>query len=108
MSVDVIERILLYDSLGASVPTPNWLIQAHTVFCQSLLDRAYPCHFGTAAEKMGELLITYIEGDKCEHLPRTLSTFLRISATHPDQRYVLALFYKPEIEPRSLEYYKKR
>src|SRR5947207_11783637 len=108
MPVDIIERVLLYESLGASVCTPNWLIQSHTIFCQSLLDRAYPCYLGTAAEKLGELLVTYIEGDNREHLPRTLATFLRISAAHPDQRYVLALFYKPEVEPRSLEYYKTK
>jgi uncharacterized protein len=108
MPVDVVERILLYGNLGTPVSTPNWLIQAHAIFCQSLLDRAYPCYLGTAAEKLGELLITYVEGDKREHLPQTLSSFLQISAVHPNRRHVLALFYKPEIEPRSLGYYKTK
>ena len=106
MEIGVSERILMYDNIGSSVHAPDWLIQAHAILCQSLLDRAYPCYLGTVAEKQGELLVTYIEGDKREHLPQTLLTFLRISAAHPGQRYVLALFYKPEIEPRNLEYYK--
>ncbi len=105
MPVDIIERVLLQDSLGASVYAPDWLIQSHAIFCQSLVNPAYPCHLGTAAEKQGELLVTYIEGNKREHLPQTLSAFLRISAAHPSQRYVLALFCEPECEPRGLDYY---
>lgn len=108
MSVDLRARLLLGERRGAEVPAPDWLADTHARLCQSLLHRAYPCYLGTAAEKQGELLVTYLEGEERTHLPLTLSSFLRLSAAHPQQRYVLALFYPPEATARSLADYSRQ
>lgn len=104
MPVDIQSRVIVRDTLGKA-DLPAWLERSHATLCESLVDSAYPCYLGTAAEKLGELLISYVDGGDREHLPDTLTSFLRISAAHPDQRLALALFFEPDEVPKSLEQY---
>lgn len=106
--IDIAElrrRIVFQDTLGGVVRVPDWLPRSYEIFRDRLLDKAYPCYLGSAAEKQGDLLLTYTEGNDCDHLPSTLSTFLALSAANPERLHILAIFYEPEKEPQSHEYY---
>lgn len=86
---------------------PDWLVREHRLFAQRLLDRDYPCYFGTSAEKRGELRYGYTEGD-VGHLPVLLREFLALSRSRPKVRHALALFFAPEEVERPLSYYRGR
>lgn len=95
------------DASGFGASVPDWLVREHRLFAQRLLDRDYPCYFGTSAEKRGELRYGYTEGD-VGHLPVLLRKFLKLSRSRPKIRHALALFFAPEEVERPLSYYRRR
>lgn len=86
---------------------PTWLKKQYAQWNEIVTSKAFPCHFGTQAEKQGLLRYCYVEKDYT-HLPDMLCEFLRLSRTYPDKRHALVLFIKPEKTERSFEFYKKR
>ncbi|MBV8821889.1 MAG: YqcI/YcgG family protein [Ktedonobacteraceae bacterium] len=109
MSVDDMKnRILFRDAREESIQVPDWLPICFEIFRLNLMNKAYPCYFGTAAERQGELLLTYVDRDDYSHLPQTLSAFLSLSATHPKKRYIFAIFFQPDEHPYGHDHYQAK
>lgn len=101
-------RLLTRKDLGAGKLVPNWLRFEYGVFRERLSDPAYPCYFGTASERRGELRYGWVEGEDMGHVPALLREFLALSRSNPNVRHALALFFRPEVVERPLSYYRKR
>ncbi|RAI89561.1 hypothetical protein DET54_11429 [Paenibacillus pabuli] len=103
------ENVLMFtqDEMSDRNKIPNWLEKEYESFKRNVRDTSFPCYFGTLAEKRGELRYTFIEDDYGV-LPDTLLAFLEVSRANPDKRQNLTVFFKPELEERSLEFYNKK
>jgi uncharacterized protein len=73
---------------------PRWLADSYRVFHDRLTDEAYPCFFGTQAERRRELYYSFVDGNR-DDLPGTLSTFITLADRHAQSRHNLAVFFKP-------------
>lgn len=101
---------LLFEQVDMSNPLqiPNWLMREYGAFHQTVIKDNFPCNFGLAAEKDRELRYTFIQGDDFTSLPETLNAFLHLSRSHPNVRHNLTVFFEPETELKTFEYYKAR
>lgn len=95
------------DVSGSGKSVPDWLVREYRAFRSRILDRNYPCYFGTNTERRGELRYGYVEDD-VEHIPSLLREFLSLSRLQPRVRHALALFFEPESVERPLSYYRQR
>lgn len=77
---------------------PGWLRTEYRNWVKIVGSSKFPCHFGVAAEKAGHLRYTYLENHDFTHLPQTLSAFLQLSKTHPNNRHALVLFIQPDAQ----------
>jgi len=84
---------------------PSWFKMAHQNWENIILQKDFPCHFGTIAEKMGHLRYSYIENNDISGLPNTLREFLTLSRTFTHCRHALVVFFEPELQSKSFEYY---
>jgi len=97
------ERIIFGEKMGVEAP-PAWLREAYETFREIVLHPGYPCHFGTIAERQGDLYYAFVEGGRdLSHLPATLERFARASRARPGRRNNLAVFFAPEPAPLSHE-----
>ncbi|MEI3606277.1 YqcI/YcgG family protein [Pseudogracilibacillus sp. SE30717A] len=86
---------------------PNWVIEEFHTFDQIVSDKTFPCTFGLAAHKRGELRYSYISQDDWSQLPKALEEFLTLfDKTDRLIRYGFFLFIEPEKEGKSLSYYR--
>ncbi|MDP9106332.1 MAG: YqcI/YcgG family protein [Candidatus Eremiobacteraeota bacterium] len=76
---------------------PAWLSDAYATFRANLLDDAYPCYFGTQAERDGKLYYSYVSGRQLDHLPTTLQTFLRVCTNIGQDKNNLVVFFEPDV-----------
>lgn len=100
--------LLTREDIASPEGLPVWLGREYETFREQLLDPGYPCYFGTAAEKRGELRYGYVAGGDTSHVPTLLGEFLSLSRSHPKVRHALALFFEPEGVQRPLSYYRQR
>lgn len=84
---------------------PNWFKREYKKFRQKVLDRKYPCHFGTIAEKKRELRYLFVEDEDANAIAYGLRSFLELSRANPSVKYALILFIKPAPALSSLDYY---
>jgi acyl-CoA synthetase (AMP-forming)/AMP-acid ligase II/FPC/CPF motif-containing protein YcgG/acyl carrier protein len=98
-------RIILGERVGG-VDLPEWLAQSYEVFRRHLTDDAYPCFFGTQAERRGEMFYAYVSGRGLEHLPGTLAKFVALSSSREHERNNLAVFFEPEPKPLDHQEYR--
>ncbi len=88
------ERIIHDGGLGVSDP-PAWLLESYGSFRQNVMDPAYPCFFGTLAERRGEMFYTYVDDASIEHLPRNMLQFIELSKQRENEKNNLAVFFEP-------------
>ena len=87
---------------------PEWLLDDYITFRKNVLDQAYPCYFGTIAERKGDLYYAFVEGLDLKDLPAILRQFIAVSAETPKARNNLAVFFGPEREKLDHQgYYRK-
>lgn len=89
-------RLLTTPDIVEGRRTPGWLGDSHRLFMEQLLDPRYPCYFGTAAERAGDIRYTYVEGRDWGHMPASLSAFLTVANAAPERYHILATFFRPE------------
>jgi FPC/CPF motif-containing protein YcgG len=93
---DWTRRTIHGDRIGDDRP-PGWLVDAHTTFCANLLDKGYPCYFGTQAERDGKLYYSYVNRAQIDHLPVTLQTFLSVCTNIGQEKNNLVVFFEPDV-----------
>jgi uncharacterized protein len=92
--------------IGRGQP-PAWLEASYRRFETIVLQRGYPCYFGTNAVRSGDLFISAVEHDNLERLPDTLSTFIEVSRTLRGRRNNLVVFFQPLQRLASHDHYKQ-
>ena len=95
---DWTDRILRGDGFDGG-RHPSWLEACHAAFRHEVLNPAYPCFFGTVAERKGEMFYGYAETGALGELPETVAHFVRLGSQAAYRRNNLALFFKPEPQP---------
>ncbi|MFE8874039.1 amino acid adenylation domain-containing protein, partial [Acetobacter persici] len=98
-------RIIIGDTRGLSQP-PAWLAESYAEFRKQVTHPAFPCYFGSIAEKKREMFYTYVEGRDLSTLPITMRQFARLSASIEDERNNLAVFFQPEAEVEEHEQFR--
>lgn len=88
------ERLLRGPGPSAGAGLPDWFLESQAAFREQVLDPAYPCYFGTAAEKAGDLYYTYVDDDPAGLLGN-LVEFARLTEASPGRRLTLATFFPP-------------
>ncbi|WP_054402328.1 YqcI/YcgG family protein [Paenibacillus solani] len=101
-------RMFTQQEMSDLTKIPKWLEGEYKTFSSIVSAPKFPCYFGTLAEKRGEVRYTYIEEDDYRKLPHTLASFLELSRANPDKRQNLTVFFEPEKEEQSLEFYKNK
>ncbi len=100
----------LFDQSAMSDPTrvPDWLLKEYELFHAIVTNDRFPCTFGLAAERERNLRYSFVEGNDLTPLPNTLRSFLCLSRSHPTIKHNLTVFFEPEAQARSFEYYRKQ
>jgi amino acid adenylation domain-containing protein/non-ribosomal peptide synthase protein (TIGR01720 family) len=94
-------RVIVGDRVGVSDP-PAWLAASYRLFRSHVMDSAYPCFFGTQAERAGEMFYSYVSSQDLAHLPGTMATFIELSSALKHEKNNFALFFEPE--PAALDH----
>lgn len=102
------QRLLLGRGLAAQSDTPSWLASSYQRFHELVIDPAYPCYFGSAAEKRGELYYTFVTDATVGTMPVTLETFLASADKAPTERRNLTVFFEPDDPPCPHGTYRQR
>lgn len=84
---------------------PEWLKNEYSYWEKIVSDRKFPCHFGTAAEIMGDLRYFYIENHDLGPLPDVLREFLKLARLNEHTKHALVLFVQPEVSEQTFDYY---
>ncbi len=84
---------------------PEWLKDEYSYWEKVVSDKNFPCHFGTIAEKKGDLRYFYIENHDLSPLPNVLREFLKLSRENEHNKHALVVFVQPEIPEQSFDYY---
>lgn len=99
--------LLTKEDLENNQLLPDWLQAEYKIFKETVTDKTFPCTFGMAAQRNGELRYAYISHDDWSRLPATMEAFNQLF--HEQKRLIrhgLFLFVEPEKETRSLEHYR--
>ena len=94
------ERVIFGDRVGGG-DLPPWLQDSYTTLRKHVMDPAYPCFFGTMAEKRGEMFYSYVEGKDIARLPATMARFAALAKLPEFEKNNIAIFFEPDIEPLS-------
>lgn len=87
---------------------PGWLIREYSHFEKMVTRRDFPCTFGIAGQKRGELRYSYITHDDWSHLPKTLERFAQLFEQQKRViRHSFFLFVEPEKEEKTISYYRQ-
>ncbi|MGN1401232.1 MAG: YqcI/YcgG family protein [Bacillus sp. (in: firmicutes)] len=87
---------------------PEWVIREYNKFSETVTDPTFPCYFGMAAEKKGELRYSYISHEDWSTLPETLRDFMELFRKEEKLiRHGFFLFVEPEEEPQDIPYYRE-
>ncbi|WP_050478196.1 YqcI/YcgG family protein [Herbaspirillum rhizosphaerae] len=100
-------RIILGGDIG-NVDFPDWLVSSYQTLRTQVINPAYPCFFGTQAEKRGEMFYSYVAGDDIALLPQTMAKFAELSVQPEYQKNNIAIFFEPDPEPLTHAQYHQR
>jgi FPC/CPF motif-containing protein YcgG len=98
-------RIIAGRATGAAVSAPAWLDASYATLREQVLDPAYPCFFGTMAERRGEMFYSFVDGRDLRDLPATMQTFAELALQPEYRRNNIAVFFEPDPEPLAHEAY---
>ena len=99
-------RIIAGRATGAAVSAPAWLDASYATLREQVLDPAYPCFFGTMAERRGEMFYSFVNGRDLRDLPATMQTFAELALQPEYRRNNIAVFFEPDPEPLAHEAYR--
>ena len=100
-------RLLTKEEMANGSDLPEWVKREYKTFSEIVTDTTFPCYFGMAAEKKGELRYSYISHDDWSTLPQTLRDFMELF--NGDGRLIrhgFFLFVEPEKEEKDIPYYR--
>lgn len=101
--------VLTLDDLATNqAELPNWFKREHKKFKKKVLNKKYPCHFGTIAEAQGQLRYLFVESEDIEAFGDGLREFIQLSRSNPETRHALTVFFKPCDQPQELSYYESQ
>src|SRR5882757_1144216 len=92
------ERIISGASVGVA-DVPDWLAGSYETFRCHVTDDAYPCFFGTQAERRGEMFYAYVSKRDIAHVPAAMATFLQLSSKREHEKNNFAVFFEPSTTP---------
>jgi FPC/CPF motif-containing protein YcgG len=98
-------RIIAGRATGAAANPPAWLDASYETLCTHVMDPAYPCFFGTIAEKRGEMFYSYVNGKDIRDLPATMQTFAELVTLPQYRKNNIAIFFEPDAQPLTHEAY---
>ncbi|WP_322029489.1 YqcI/YcgG family protein [Paraburkholderia sp. J76] len=98
-------RIIAGRATGADVRAPGWLDASYETLRTQVMDPAYPCFFGTMAEKRGEMFYSYVNGKDIGELAATMETFAQLVSLPQYRKNNIAIFFEPDAEPLSHDAY---
>ncbi|HVW29988.1 MAG TPA: amino acid adenylation domain-containing protein, partial [Polyangiaceae bacterium] len=98
-------RVIFGDRVGVPDP-PEWLTRAYATFRDNVLDDAFPCFFGTRAERRAEMFYAFASGDDWGHLGATVARFCALSRSFEHRHSNLALFFEPRDVPLGHEQFR--
>jgi len=99
------ERVIHKNSVGAA-SMPPWFYSSYMTLREQVLDPAYPCYFGTLAERRGEMFYSFVEEDSADDLPETMKTFTELASRGEFKRYNFAVFFEPDETPLAHDTYR--
>ena len=108
LSAGFYDRLLLGHGRAARSNVPAWLKLSYLQFHQRVTAPAYPCYFGAAAEKRGELYYTLVTATTIDLMPATLEAFLLSAEKSPTERRNLTIFFEPDTLPLAHDKYRQR
>lgn len=101
-------KLLTKDSFNEGLLLPDWFVKEYHHFEEIVTRSDFPCTFGIAGQKRGELRYSYIAHDDWSHLPATLKDFAKLFDRQERLiRHGFFLFVEPEKEEKSLSYYRQ-
>ncbi|RAS35360.1 non-ribosomal peptide synthetase [Paraburkholderia bryophila] len=98
-------RVIEGRKTGASVTLPAWLDASYETLRTHVMDPAYPCFFGTIAERRGEMFYSFVNGKDIADLPATMQTFAELASRPEYRKNNIAVFFEPDAEPLSHDTY---
>lgn len=103
-----VSHLLTKEDFENNPSLPAWLLKEYEIFKNIVTDKTFPCTFGMAGQKNGELRYAYISHDDWSGLPEALEAF---NSLFDEQerliRHGLFVFVEPEKEEKSLAYYRQ-
>lgn len=86
---------------------PNWALDAYKPFAETVTKRDFPCYFGIAAQKKGDLRYGFVPHDNWDDALKIINEFTKLMHTQEKAvRRGLFLFFEPEETEQDLEYYR--
>ncbi|MBS4179445.1 YqcI/YcgG family protein [Lederbergia citrea] len=108
MNVTNKNYLLTKEDMANSDLVPDWVIREYKTFNEIVTNKTFPCTFGMAAEKKGELRYSYISHDDWSSLPYAVEEFIALfDESDKLIRHGFFLFVEPEKEEKSLDYYRE-
>src|SRR5690625_2960980 len=96
------------ESIVKNHSLPHWFIREYKHFEKIVSSPTFPCTFGIAGQKRGELRYSYMTHDDWTHIPDTLKAFNQLFDQQEKLiRHGFFLFVEPEKEERSLAHYRQ-
>lgn len=98
-------RVIAGRATGVDAQPPAWLDASYETLRAQVMDPAYPCFFGTMAEKRGEMFYSYVNGKDIGQLAATMQTFAELVSLPEYRKNNIAVFFEPDAEPLSHDAY---
>lgn len=86
----------LHAAADIACAAPAWLADAYESFHTELAHPAYPCYFGTQADREGFLRFSTVDPDDLAGLAEDLRVFTELSRANPHHRHVLVSFFEQD------------
>lgn len=97
-------RIILSDRVGVT-DVPGWLATSYATLREQVMDPAYPCFFGTQAERHGKMFYSFVLNQDIATLPATMATFAALVSCPEYDKNNIAIFFEPDPQPLSHQDY---
>ena len=102
------DYLLTKECIDKDHSLPRWFIREYKHFEDVVSSSNFPCTFGIAGQKRGELRYSYLTHDDWTHIPDTLKAFNQLFDQQERLiRHGFFLFVEPEQEEKSLAYYRQ-
>ncbi|CAN7722216.1 amino acid adenylation domain-containing protein [Caballeronia sp. LjRoot29] len=100
-------RIIAGRLIGAEIDLPEWLDASYETLREQVMHPAYPCFFGTTAERRGEMFYSFVSGKEKDirNLPTTMQTFAELASLPQYRKNNIAVFFEPDTVPLSHDEY---